>query len=285
MIFSIPSNSIPFTLLLEVSTNRPETISIVAKDATVRKGEGQADTFYISRVADVKGKRLFELKFPQTPKLMSLAVFNTKKGNFPNDEDKSFRITKFEAKELKTCPLWQDKEMHSFIKFAQEFCEQAGNLSAGDYKPSIYRSNDGKFCIDYYNKIRNRKTGEYVSTPARVGHNTGIIEIAKSDFAKYTVPMRIIILLHEFSHKFMNPKIGRDISDEVSADINALNIYLSLGYPFIEAQYAFLKVFRGANNEGNRKRYLILNDFITKFAKGELTNVCNLNYAVDSVKS
>ena len=84
--------------------------------------------------------------------------------------------------------------------------------------------------------------------------------------------MRMVILLHEFSHKYMNPKIGKEISDEVSADINALNIYLSLGYPHIEAQYAFLKVFKGANNAFNKKRYLILDDFIKKFTKGELEN-------------
>jgi hypothetical protein len=84
------------------------------------------------------------------------------------------------------------------------------------------------------------------------------------------------ILLHEFSHKYMNPKIGREISDEISADINALNIYLSLGYPYIEAQYAFLKVFRGANNPFNKKRYLILDDFIKKFINGELENISSV---------
>ena len=57
-----------------------------------------------------------------------------------------------------------------------------------------------------------------------------------------------------------------------SADINALNIYLSLGYPMIEAQYAFLKVFKGANNELNKRRYLILDDFMKKFESGELEN-------------
>jgi hypothetical protein len=89
--------------------------------------------------------------------------------------------------------------------------------------------------------------------------------------------MRMVILLHEFSHKYINPKLNRDIGDEVSADINALNIYLSLGYPLIEAQYAFLKVFRGANNELNKRRYLILNDFMTKFHKGELENKCRIS--------
>jgi len=266
MVFSIPSNGLPFTLIIGVKTTSPEDISIIAKDFH------KQNTYYISRNGVVNGYREYELKFPQTPKLLVFSIFNTKKGNFPNGEDKSFKITKFEAKDLKTSPLWADKDIYSFVKFAQEFSANASVLSAGDFKPSIYRSDDGKFCIDYYNKIRNKKTGEFVSTPARIGHNSGVIEISKDDFEKYTVPMRMVILLHEFSHKYMNPKIGKEISDEVSADINALNIYLSLGYPHIEAQYAFLKVFKGANNAFNKKRYLILDDFIKKFTKGELEN-------------
>jgi hypothetical protein len=269
MTFSIPSNGLPFSLMVGIKTNKPETICIEAKDAY------KPDSIYIGRNGLIKdGYRVFELKFPQSPKLMQISIFNKSKGNYPSNEDKSFEIVKFEPNELKSCPLWADKDIHNFVKFAQDFCGNSSVISAGDYKPSIYRSDCGKFCIDYYKKIRNRKTGQYVSTPARIGHSTGIIEISKSDFDKYTIPMRMAILLHEFSHKYMNPKIGREISDEVSADVNALNIYLSLGYPHIEAQYAFLKVFKGANNEFNKKRYLILDDFIKKFVGGELENRC-----------
>ena len=266
MVFSIPSNGLPFTLVIGIKTDGAEDISIVAKDYHKK------NTTYISRGGTVKGYREFELKFPQTPKQLVFSIFNRKNGNFPYNEDDSFKITKFEAKDLKTYPLWADKDIYNFVDFAQDFAANSAILSAGDYKPSIYRSDCGKFCIDYYNKIRNKKTGQYVSTPARIGHNSGIIEISKDDFERYTVPMRMVILLHEFCHKYVNPKLGREISDEVSADINALNIYLSIGYPDIEAQYAFLKVFRGANNEFNKKRYLILNDFIKKFSSGQLEN-------------
>lgn len=266
MVFSIPSNGLPFTLIIGIKTNSPENISINAKDFS------KPNTYYISRKGVVNGYQEYELKFPQSPKLLVFNIFNSKNGNFQSNEDKSFKITKFEANECKTYPLWADSDVTNFVKFAKEFSSNASVLSGGDFKPSIYRSDCGKFCIDYYDKIRNRKTGQYVSTPARIGHNTGIIEISKSDFEKYTVPMRMVILLHEFSHKYMNPKVNREISDEVAADINALNIYLSLGYPDLEAQYAFLKVFKGANNKLNHKRYLILDDFIKKFAKGNLEN-------------
>lgn len=274
MIFSIPSNTLPFSLVVGIQTKSPEYINVVAID------NNQPDVVYINRNGEIAGYREFELSFPQTPNLMALSIANRKYGNSNDGKDKSFKITKFEVKELKTCPLWADEDIRNFVKFAQYFSANCNSLSAGDYKPSIYRSDDGKFCIDYFNKIRDTDTGAFVGTPARVGHNTGVIEVSKVDFEQYSIPMRMVILLHEFSHKYMNPKINREIGDEVSADINALNIYLSLGYPLIEAQYAFLKVFRGANNEFNRRRYLILNDFMTKFKNGELENKCNTSYSL-----
>jgi hypothetical protein len=266
MNFTLPCNSIPFSISLGLKTLKPEHISIVALN-----GYNQA-TRYLSRGGEVNGYREFELQFPQSPNTMLLNVFNSKLGNAPSDEDKTFEITNFSVKPLKTYPLWHDKDIHSFVNFAQWFCANCSMLSAGDFRPSIYRSDDGKFSIDFYNKIRDKNSGRFVNTPARIGHSTGIIEVSKADFDKYTVPMRMIILLHEFSHKYMNPKLGREISDEISADINAANIYLSLGYPTIEAHYAFAKVFRGADNAGNRKRLLILDDFIKKFNRGELLN-------------
>ncbi len=271
MNFSIPSNGLPFTLVVGITTKKPQDLTITAKDYH------KPNTYYINRNGKVDGYKEYELKFPQTPKVLDFYI-NNNRGN--NGKDEGFEVTKFEVQDCKTYPLWADKDIFNFVRFAQEFCANASILSAGNAKPSIYRSNDGKFCIDYYNKILNKKTGQFVSTPARVGHNTGIIEVSKSDFERYSVPMRMVILLHEFSHKYMNPKIGKEISDETSADINALNIYLSLGYPSIEAQYAFLKVFRGANNDGNRKRYLILDDFIKKFNNGELQNLSNTDAIV-----
>jgi len=271
MIFSIPSNTLPFTIVVGVNTNSPEYLNVIAFD------KDKPETIYINRNGEINGYREFELAFPITPNQMVLSITNRKNNNPNSNQDKSFEIKKFEVKELKTCPLWTDNDIRNFVKFAQEFSANANLLSAGDYKPSIYRSDDGKFCIDYYKKIRDKSTGEIVGTPARIGHNTGVIEVSKEDFAKYSVPMRMVILLHEFSHKYINPKLNRDIGDEVSADINALNIYLSLGYPLIEAQYAFLKVFRGANNELNKRRYLILNDFMTKFHNGDLENKCRVS--------
>jgi hypothetical protein len=258
MDFVVPSNKMPFTLVVKVKTDKPATIRLQARDTR------KPATLYTNRRGVVSGEREFYLKFPLSPKQMIVSIFNEANGNFQLDEDGSFTISDIKVEKLKTAELWLKQEAYSFIKFAEEFSENASILSAGTTTPHIYRSNDGKFTIDYYDIIRD-KSGATVATPARIGHNTGIIEISKKHFLNYTVPMRMIILLHEFGHKYLNPDINRPISYETGADIQALNIYLSKGYPEIEAHQAFLYVFKNANNEQNHKRYKIINDFISKF--------------------
>jgi hypothetical protein len=266
----LPTNKMPFRLVVTVKSQRPETIKIVAKDTK------KVRTYYLNRKGEVNSKgRTFVLKFPLSPSTMKLSIYNYEKGNYPNDEDGSFKITEFKVEKLQTCDLWAKPLTLSFLRFAQDFATNASIMSAGSRAPHIYRSDDANFTIDYYDVIKNN--GKPISTPARIGHNRGIIEVSRNAFLKYTVPMRMIILLHEYSHKWLNPSIGREISDEVAADINALNIYLSMGYPEMEAHQAFLTVFRKANNDGNHKRYLIINDFITRFSEGKVA--CNINKA------
>jgi len=263
----LPTNNVPFTLAIDIETNQPEEIVIQVMDAY------KENTMYISRSTWIKGKREYLLNLPQSPKAALVNVFNMKTKN-PKIKDDSFKVTKIQPEELEQCAIWMNKETKSFVDFAKQFSENAGILSAGKYTPHIYRSNDTKFHIDYFIKIFDRQTKQVLDTPARIGHVTGAIEVSKADFASYTVPMRMIILLHEFSHKYMNPKNNKPIGYETGADIFALNIYLSLGYPPTEAHYAFLNVFQHANNAANTKRYLIIKDFIDKFTRGEIKGSC-----------
>lgn len=269
MRFIYPTNKHPFTLVIGVKSEAPINLVLDAHD------DRKPSTYYIRRKGTVDGYREFELKFPQSPNTTVVNIYNAKNGNQPEGKDKTFVITKFEVKKLKVDPIVLRQKDINFIKFAKEFSENASILSSGKEKPSVYRSDDGNFYIDYYNDIFDRKTKTILNTPARVGHKTGIIEVSKRSFYKYTIPMRMIILLHEYSHKHKNPEINRPISDEFSADINALNMYLAMGYPDIEALQAFLYVFRGANNQMNHKRYLIIRDFIRKYKSGELQKSFN----------
>jgi hypothetical protein len=266
----LPTNKVPFSLVLGIKTTKLEKIRVQVSD------NRKPNTYYINRQIDVDGYRELNLNFPQSPPAMVLTVFNSKNGNLATNQDKSFIIDKFEPENLEHCPIWMKNDTASFVKFAQEFSENASILSAGKFKPSIYRSDDAKFHIDYYNRIFDRQSKKFLNTPARIGHTSGIIEVAKDDFLKYTVPMRMIILLHEYAHKYLNPTVNKPIAYETGADINALHIYLALGYPPSEAHFAFLHVFKDSNNEQNAKRYHIIKDFIDKFTKGEIEGSCKM---------
>jgi hypothetical protein len=74
------------------------------------------------------------------------------------------------------------------------------------------------------------------------------------------------ILLHEFSHFYLN----ENINDEVEADLNGLLIYLGLGYPRIEGYQAFLEVFKDSPSMQNKNRYDIINNFIRDFEKQKM---------------
>ena len=74
--------------------------------------------------------------------------------------------------------------------------------------------------------------------------------------------MRMAILLHEFCHFYVN----KNPSSEVESDINGLRIYLSLGYPRIDAYNVFLNVFKNANSKEALHRFEKLDNFIKNWS-------------------
>ena len=72
--------------------------------------------------------------------------------------------------------------------------------------------------------------------------------------------MRMAILLHEYSHYYLNT----NPSDESQADLNGLNIYLKLGYPRIDIYNVFLNVFKRSPSKENKKRFEKLDRFVKK---------------------
>lgn len=263
MMVDIPSNYHAFQLKLVVSSVQPIHLNIEVFDPN------KPYTYYIKRSAPVNGKRVFYLRFPVSPQWLKAAVFNGENGNLSIGEDSSFAIEEIKVEKLTVYDVWWNKETKSFYNFAVQFAENASIIKAGKGKrPAIYRSEDSKFTIDYYDVIRDKTSGNVLTTPARIGHNSGIIEVSKHSFLQYTVPMRLVILLHEFAHKYLNPKIGKEIDYETGADIQALYIYLGKGWSESEAHFAFLNVFKNANNDPNHVRYKIIKDFISKYSRG-----------------
>jgi hypothetical protein len=196
---------------------------------------------------------------------MQLQVYNEFTSIPANAEDSTFAAVITKIGKLETKDMWTDANQDAFVKFAEEFSANAGLLSIGKY-----RSNDGKFRIWYmpYLTITDNAGNELISnTPSRIGQETGKIEVSQRHFLQYTAPMRFIILLHEYSHKWHNPKVNKKMEDEVEADLNALYIYLSRGYPRTDAKEVYLNIFLKSRTEENLNRYRKIDEFIQRFEK------------------
>ncbi len=254
-----------------VETKTPQKIRIRVSNAK------KPHSLYTNRYNVVNGKAMFYVRMPQTPDVALLEVYNEGKGNLPDGKDGSFNVFEFKKLPLETDYSIFDynAKSKSFIKFLQYFTENASNFSAGQ---SIYKSTDGMFQINYldtitdvrrYVKDKNGKEmpnpnfGREMKTPARINRVTGVIEVSKKALLRYSIPMRMIVLLHEVSHFYLN---NTDV-DEAEADFNALKIYLGLGYPRIEAINAFTEIFYTANTPLNQKRMYIIKRIVEDFEK------------------
>lgn len=242
----------PCTLMFEIQTAFPKKMYIKVADAE------KPNTIFTNRHCMVDAHEGIFVRMPIAPKRAVIDVIS-------EDELGGGKDTNYKVVDAKKLPLKRkltsfnhaNPTIQKFVKFAEQFCAKAGYISA---KGSIYTSDDGKFRIDYLDDIVDAN-GNSIKTPARISRNEGIIEVSKVKFEKYTIPMRMAILLHEFSHFYLNT----DMANETEADLNGLLIYLGLGYPRIDAYNVFTQVFSTSANELNVNRMRIIDDFIRNF--------------------
>jgi hypothetical protein len=229
----------------------------------------QKNTVFTERKKTITGKESLFVRMPLSSNVINIQVYNEKNGDLPSNEDKTFKILAVKMLDL-DITLPQTKmdtaEVTSFVRFAQKFCFNAGWIDAN----KDYVSSNGKYKIEYLRYIVSSKSGQKMQTPARISTKDGRIQVSQEAFVPFTIPMRMAILLHEFSHYFINS----DMSNEVEADLNGITIYLGLGYPIKEVYSAFGETFVGYPTEENKKRYDIINTFIKNYiTKYNLQNV------------
>lgn len=239
------------SIYITISAKTPSRFRVCAEDT-------KPNSKYADRTIDVSGERTIYLSFPVSPKQIILTVEPT---SALSDRDYDINI---EFKPLKKYEIWIDKDTERFLDLAVPFSQFCGFKQPGK-NGKFYQSSNKEFVLHYMQEIIDYQTGKILNTPARIGHTTGKIEIAANSFNKYTVAMRLMILLHEFSHKWKNPKMGLPISHEIGADINALYIYLGLGFSKIDAIYVYSHVFLAAQSDENKKRMRKIMDYIAKF--------------------
>jgi hypothetical protein len=253
MIYKVPTRHEELTLLIKVHTNQPEAIRLKVTDAD------QPNTAFTDRYKTVDGESIFFVRMPVSPANALITIYNEANGNLQVGADNSIivdSITKEPLEKKLDVIDFSNPLVRSFVNFATRFCYNAGSLPSG-----TYLSDDKKFVIKYLPIIEDN--GQEQTTPARIDIDNGTIEISKKQFVDFTIPNRMAILLHEFSHIYLND----NVDDETEADLNALLIYLGLGYPRIEAFEVFAKTFLNAPTDGNKMRYDKIKAFIDDFEK------------------
>lgn len=255
MIKKIELDEKPTNLEIVVESKRKIKLWIKVADAE------RKNTFYTKRYSNVRGRKSFFVKMPQAPMFADVIVYNDLHGIDKND--RTFRVVKISPKPLNIKPIPASKKTKSFIRFAQEFSDEAGYIEANP-KGELYLSNNGRFRIVYFDNIRSQDK-KVISTPARISQVTGKIEVSAAQFVNYTIPMRMAILLHEYSHFNLN----KEPHSEEEADKNSLKLYLALGYPTIDAYNVFLNVFKRSPSIQNKERYERLDNFIKNNKNGK----------------
>lgn len=250
------SDNKDFSLRITIKCNGKKRFRAYASDF------GKPNSKYADREIEVQGERSIFFSFPVSPKVLGIVIFNV------NDHsDKDFKVDIMKMP-LQTYNVFIDNQTERFLNLAIPFCQISG-FTHPPQTGKVYAENDGEFKIKYLPVISDPLSGKVYNTPARIGHKSGIIEVAKAKYDNYTIPMRLMILLHEYSHKYRNPKIGLEISNEYGADINGLYIYLGLGFSKIDAICVFANVFLKAQTDANIKRMRKIMDYIDKFQNQE----------------
>jgi hypothetical protein len=245
-----------------VRTDKPVCLAFRVFDAT------QGATVFAETEHIVNGVQSLYFRLPISPNTATLWVARADKKN-ATLEDSSFKVTAINKKELQiTLPQTEMDTMlvKSFVGFAKKFCYKCGVLATNRY----YTSTVGNFKIEYLPYITSLNEGKKMATPARISTKNGLMQVSKESFANYTVPMRMAILCHEFSHYYVNS----DVSNETEADLNGLTIYLGLGFPIREGYMAFTQTFQGYPSQQNRERYKIIDKYIRDYvSEHKLLNI------------
>ncbi|GAA0892641.1 hypothetical protein GCM10009122_23200 [Fulvivirga kasyanovii] len=226
MIIPVPSKGKRFVIRLGIAAWMPVAVGIRAYDPT------RPNTHYFRRKVAFKGItdgtafRGIEIPMPLSPELLEVEIYNKQ-----TDDDEGFSIEKFEVEPMPPAQLWAKPDMHRFIEFAQKFAQRAGYARTG-----FHQDRDAEFLLHYLPEITDA-IGRTMVTPARTHRATGRHQVSQKLFRQFTIPIRFFILLHERAHFTLPTR------EEKPADLEALKIYLELGFPKIEAVYAATKVF------------------------------------------
>lgn len=253
MQFDLFPNGKPFNMLLGLRILRPVKISLTVFDSLTHR-------VYATRKLKITRSMGVLIKMPIVPDQLTAKIVCEQ--HTPGNE--GFTIETIEVMPDTKCPLELSDKDRQFICFAKWFATELPYLEAGE-KGTIYQSEG--FSILYLDRIKEGETE--LTTPARIERLSGMIEVSKNAVKTYSVPMLMIMLLHEYGHKWKNPEYGKEVTNELTADIIAVHIALNLGFDSMEVENCYRAVFARKDTELNRKRMKAISEFIELFQANE----------------
>lgn len=226
--FLVNTKRLPCAVKLIINTDGSEVPIYVLGYDTLN----QNTKYFRSRFL-ITGSDTITLNCPQSPIYLKILVWA--------EDDLPFELSSVDVLPL-DAPVSDDPS----VVFIEKFARQCGRL-----RPGFYSADGVPFKIQLRQNIYTDQ-GEDHPTPARIHTELPLIQVSKIKFNEDTIPERIIILLHEKAHNFDN----LDQDNEKEADQNALNVYVALGYPKIEAVNAFGDIM--SDTDDNYQRMLNL---------------------------
>ncbi len=216
--FLLKTRKKPIQVIVPLESDGPVELFITGYDPRSPRTE------YFSRRIEINGSDEVEFNCPQSPNRLKVIIWSAGNGKFtvPGIDFQPLNNNNFIGGDI-----------NPDIKFIENFARKAGRLPAR----RTYTGKNARFKIQYLPVIR-KDDGSKHPTPARIHVSLPVIQVSKKHFNKMTVPARIAILLHEYSHNYIN--YNQD--NEYEADENAMDIYTDLKYPRMEAIYAFTNV-------------------------------------------
>ena len=227
--YLVNTKRLPCSVVFKITTDGSQVpIYIVGYDPLT------PNTFYFKSRFLITGSEEVTMNCPQSPRNLKIAIWS--QGNVP-----------YQIPAIKLIPMAAAEAVNPSITFVEKFSRYAGI-----YRPGIFYADGAPFRIELKRNIY-RDDGSVHPTPARISVDKPIIQVSQAKFNEMSIPERIIILLHEVAHNFIN----LDEDDELESDQNGLNIYNQLGYPKIEAVNAFANIMADTDNNYQRMLNLV----------------------------
>lgn len=225
--FRLRTDKKPVVLTSRLGSSQPVDVYIVGYDSDSPKTE------YFTRHILLNGTEKVEFNCPQTPNVLTVIAWGEKKFSMETPRKKKLQRSLNFTGPMKSADM----------KFIEKFARKCGRL----LPRRTYIHNGASFKIQLLPVILNDNGTEH-TTPARIHVTLPIIQVSKKHFDKMSIPQRVAILAHEYSHNFVN--IDKD--SEIEADTNMVDIYDGLGYGRLEALYAFSNIM--PDNDTNYRR-------------------------------